>query len=189
MPNWFLSILAFFKKPIVAPVPTMTTLVPPVKSIRNVINPKKNMPQVPPKYLFDSQQNAKHTVRVICDEMLPLERNVLIDGKMYLPKDVIYACIEQESDFYNYLPSGNPTVCHNKNAAGVVTSSDWGICQINDTKGWYIGPAPLPFPSVEFLLANPELAVRFMIKMYKGGQLDKWVSYSSGAFKQFLPQN
>lgn len=129
------------------------------------------------KYLFNTQEDARHSIRVLCDEA----------GLSFDDKNTLTACIYQESEFFNILPNGLPVQCQNKNKAGVLTSTDWGIVQINDTKGWYIGPAPLPFPSVQFLLDNPEKAVRFMIKMMQQGMLRKWVSYSSGAYKRWLP--
>lgn len=133
-------------------------------------------------YKFDTPQNARHSVRLICDEMLPLKRTVLVNGRYYLPKDVICACIEQESQFRNSAKN------YNRNAAGKITSTDWGICQINDTPGWHIGPG-LAFPSVEYVVAHPEEAVRYMIRMFKAGKLSLWVSYKSGAYERYLPQN
>lgn len=142
-------------------------------------NPSTAVP-VKPQYLFDTQQNSQHSVREICD----------LEGLNLYEKSVIYACIEQESQFYNYLPSGKPTIHENYAKDGkTLLSTDWGICQINDTHGWYIGTAPLPFPSVDFLMANPDKAVMFMCRMAIEGELGKWVSYSSGAYEKFMPTN
>ncbi len=63
----------------------------------------------------------------------------------------------------------------NKNAQGKVTSTDWGIIQVNDY--WHIG-AKKDFPSVEYVLANPEACVRWMCKMFKAGKANLWVCHN-----------
>ena len=152
-----------------APAVVQPKPVPPVKPEQVIERPPKPVPPAPPKYLFDTVQNARHSIRVICDEM-----NLTL-----YQKNVITACIEQESGFKNWAV--------NKNIRnGKVSSTDWGICQINDTPGWHIGPG-LTFPSVEFLLAHPEDAVRYMVRMMRAGKLDLWVSYSSGAYLKYMP--
>lgn len=143
----------------------------------------------------------RHNVRVLCDNAgLSLVPNtpILIAGveKLFTPKDIICGCIEVESDFQTYyLPPdkrAGQVVKHQNfvldKATGlyVLSSTDWGMCQFNDTPGWYIGEG-LPFPSVEYLLANPQASVELMVKMFQEGQIGKWVSYSSGEFKQYLP--
>jgi len=124
---------------------------------------------VPTLYLWDNFKNSRHSVRVICDEM----------GLTLKEKNLICAVIQQESNF------NNKATCKNKNKKGEVTSTDWGICQINDTKGWHIGKG-LAFSSVGYLLEHPDEAVRYMIRMYKAGKLKLWVAYSSGAYKRYL---
>ena len=187
----------FHEKPVVAPVPapeaapaqaqssqapTMLTKDVGGKtiSVKNVLPVPAVAPSTTPKYLFDTIQNSQHSVREICDA----------EGLNLYEKSVIYACIEQESNFENYNKSGTPMIHENLAKDGkTLESTDWGICQINDTKGWYIGPAPLPFPSVDFLMANPDKAVAFMCRMAIEGELGKWVSYSSGAYEKFMPVN
>lgn len=122
-------------------------------------------------YLWNNAQNARHSVRVIGDEM----------GFTSFQKDVICACIQQESQF------NNNAIGRNKNSLGRVTSTDWGICQINDTKGWHIGVG-LAFPSVEYVIAHPDKVVRYMYSMYRAGKLKLWVSYSSGAYLKYMPK-
>ncbi len=135
-----------------------------------------DLPPEPQKYLFDTPQNSRHSIRVICDEM----------GLSVYNKNVITACIEQESGFYNYK-DGKPV--HRDNYyKGKLSSTDWGICQINDTPTWHIGPG-LAFPSVDYVLANPEEAVRYMVRMLKAGKIKLWVSYSSGEYEKYTPQN
>jgi hypothetical protein len=139
-----------------------------------------------PTYLWDTQANARHSVRLICDALgLSLFRTVLIDGKLYLPKDVICAVIMGESEFYNVLPNGNPTIHQNFRKDGTLGSTDWGICQINDR--YHIG-ANSDFPSVDYVMANPDKAVEFMVRMYLAGHINWWCAYTSGDYKQYLPQ-
>lgn len=66
-------------------------------------------------------------------------------------------------------------------ANGKVVSTDWGICQINDY--YHSGPNN---PSATYVVANPDAAVRYMARMFKAGKAGLWVSFSSGAYKQWL---
>ena len=143
----------------------------PIKPPNLPIAPNPQVVPTPPKYLWDNFANSRHSVRVICDE----EKLTLQE------KNLICAVIQQESNF------NNKATCKNKNKRGEITSTDWGICQINDTKGWHIGKG-LAFSSVEYLLEHPEEAVRYMIRMYKAGKLKLWVAFSSSAYKKFLPK-
>lgn len=111
--------------------------------------------------------NAYHNVRVLCD----------LAGLTVQEKNIICACIYQESQFEN------TAMCRNRNSGGVVTSTDWGICQINDY--FHIGEKK-DFPSVQYVLANPETVVNWMIQQYREGNLDMWVSYTSGAYLYWL---
>jgi hypothetical protein len=119
--------------------------------------------------LWDTPEHSRYNVRKICDEM----------GLSAAEKNLICACIFQESGFLN------TAVCHNKNSKGEVISSDHGIVQINTR--WHIGEGKT-FPSVEYVVNNPEIMVRWMISMYKKGLLRLWVSYTSGAYKRWLVQ-
>lgn len=149
------------------------------------VDPPKPMPI---KYLWSTPAEARHSVRVLCDEMgLSLVPTVKVDGKLYTPKDVICACIMQESGFMNLRADGTPMINNNKNKLGRITSTDWGIVQINDTKGWHIGPG-LPFKDIADVVENPEKAVRYMITMFKAGKIRLWSSYATGAFKKYLPK-
>lgn len=118
---------------------------------------------VPPALDFSSPRAAYHSTRVLCDEL----------GLTFPQKNELCACIYQESRFNNGAVGKNPK------------STDWGIVQVNDTPGWHIGPG-LEFPSVQFVVANPETCVRWMIRMYKEGRINYWASHSSGAYKQWL---
>ncbi len=114
-----------------------------------------------------ASQNAYHNVRVLCDRA----------GLTIAEKNLICACIYQESGFKNTALGSN------RNAQGVVTSTDYGICQVNDY--YHIGNGK-DFPSVQYVLDNPANVVQWMISMYKHGMLKQWVSYSSGAYKKWL---
>lgn len=119
------------------------------------------------EYLWDTPENAKHSVRVICDE----------EGLALADKNILCAVVEGESGFYNTAKN------ENKRADGTVSSIDWGICQINDR--YHIGVGK-DFPSVDYVLANPDKAVRWMTKMYKAGLIDLWCAYSNGSYRKFL---
>lgn len=135
---------------------------------------------VPPvgDLLWDTHDNARHSIRVRCD----------VKGLNLHEKDLITACIEQESGCLNYRMVNEklvPTTNKNLNKDGSLSSTDWGICQINDY--FHIGDGK-DFPSVEFVMANPEKAVDYMINMYKAGRLSMWVSYTSGAYLKYMPK-
>jgi hypothetical protein len=121
-----------------------------------------------------TQQRAYHNTRVLCD----------LSGLTLEEKNLICACIMVESEFYNYLPDGQPTKHENLNADGSLSSTDWGLCQIND---WFhVAPHGAPFASVEFVLANPRACVQWMITCYKQGLLGQWDSYLHGSYRQYL---
>ena len=128
-----------------------------------------------PLLKWDTQKDAMHSVRVLCDE---LKLN-------WEQKAIICSCIWQESNFLNYRKPGVPMQGFNKDPkTGKVLSTDWGICQVNDY--WNIGPKKV-WPSKEFVVQNPEKMVRWMIQCYKQGRLNLWSSYKFGAYKQWMP--
>ena len=112
-------------------------------------------------------RNAYHNVRVLCD----------LSGLDLEEKNIICSCIYQESQFLN------TAICWNRDVHGNITSTDWGIVQCNDK--YHIGPGK-DFPSVQWVLANPQAMVQWMIDMMKQGRLDIWVSFSSGAYQHWL---
>jgi hypothetical protein len=120
-----------------------------------------------------TQQHNYHNVRVLCD----------LAGLTVDEKNVICACVYQESNFFNYEANGQPMRHLNTSADGTLLSTDWGIAQINDY--WHVTKYP-DFPSSAFIMANPQKAIQFMIDAYKGGGLNQWVSFSTGAYKQWL---
>ncbi len=128
---------------------------------------KPPSPMPPNAYLWDTPENSRHSVRVICDEM----------GLTLHEKNIITACIQVESGFKNSAIGRNM-----KN--GVLLSTDWGLVQINDYYNIGVGKY---WSSVKQVLDNPDKAVRWMITMFKQGKLNLWVSYSSGAYLKYMP--
>lgn len=130
-------------------------------------NVQQTQPTQLPPLLWDTPKNAWHAVRVLCDD----------EGLTLQQKDLICAVIYGESGFLNTARNDN------KNNAGVITSVDYGICQINSR--YHIG-MHLDFPSVQYVLDNPDIAVRFMISMYKAGKIGLWCAYQNGSYRNFL---
>lgn len=136
--------------------------------VANRKNGTEVTPVLPPpatteKLFWDTPEQAKHSVRVICDE----------EGLPFYLKNIMTDCVEQESGFRTQAKH------ENKNRQGVTTSTDWGIAQINDY--YNIGPGK-PFSSVAYVLANPEADIRWMARMFKAGKANLWSSYSTGAY-------
>lgn len=122
---------------------------------------------------FSTPQAAFHSTRVICDEI----------GLSYQKKNTLCACIYQESRFLT-----NPKPNQNKDPkTGKVWSTDYGIAQVNDY--FHIGPGK-EFPSVQWVLDNPEEIIRWMAGILeKTGRLQPWASYTSGAYLRWLPKS
>jgi|CXWL01.1.fsa_nt_gi hypothetical protein len=150
--------------PVMAPTATTT---PPIT------NPTETKTTEPPALLWDTPKQAFHSTRVLCD----------IHELTYDQKNIVCACIFRESEF------NNNAIGRNKDPkTGKVWSTDWGIVQVNDTKGWHIGKG-LRFSSVEDVLANPEKGVLWMIEEMKTtGRLQPWSSYTTKTYTQFLPK-
>lgn len=116
---------------------------------------------------WDNPKDARHSARVIMDTF----------NLRWAEKDLLCAVIMQESGFKNTARN------YNKNAQGVVTSTDYGICQINSR--YHIGEGKT-FPSVEYVLENPDKVVEWMVKTYQAGHLHWWCAYANGSYKQWL---
>lgn len=114
-----------------------------------------------PKYLWGTPDEARHSVRLICDEC----------GLSREAKDTICQVIRCESGFHT-----DATQANRNDTTGKITSVDYGICQMNSY--WYIGNNR-PIKSVEEALHDPEKCVRVMIKRYKEGGLEDWICYRS----------
>ncbi len=116
-----------------------------------------------PGYFWDTPVNARHSVRVICDE----------EGLTVEQKNTMCATIGGESGWH-VDAIGKP------NFDG---SCDYGICQIN-TKYW-IGQGK-QFPTTDYVLTHPEECVRWMCKQWKMGYRNWWYSYKNGRYLQFM---
>jgi len=131
---------------------------------------------VPPSLKWDTVKDARHSVRVICDE----------EGLSVKDKNDLCATVGAESGWQSYYLSGpkkgQPVKLDNIKD-GVVWSTDWGIAQINSY--WHIGKGKT-FPSSQFVLDNPEKCIRWMCKMWKAGHKDWWIAYKNGNYKKFL---
>ena len=144
------------------PAPVVETPAPPV--------PK------PPALSWETQKGAYKLTRIMCDEL----------GLTVEQKNILCACIYQESRFRNRLSSGKPVINQNIKA-GKVWSTDYGIIQVNDY--YHIG-AGKTFPSLEYVMDNPDKMVRWMVStIKKTGRLQPWSSYVSGAYEIWLSPN
>ncbi len=122
-------------------------------------------PPAPPKYFWDTPTDCRHSVRVICDE----------EGLTVEEKNLLSATLHCESNY-------NPQCVHPNVVNGKVTSTDYGICQINDY--YHIGLGK-DFPSADYVLHNPEACVRWMCKQWKAGLGRLWICYSKGLYQQY----
>lgn len=164
-----------------AEVPPPPKIEPP-KPVPPPTPPPAPKPAPKPVYDFSTPKAAYRSTRMLCDEMgVPYAKTLLINGKKYSRKDRICACIYQESGFKNTAKYENKDP-----KTGQVWSTDWGIVQVNDH--YHIGKGKT-FPSLQYLLDNPEKAVRWMIKMELAGELRLWSSYKFGHYKKWLTDN
>ena len=150
------------KTPLNAP-PAIVT--PPV--VPTIVNPDVLVAD------WTQRPNIYHNVRVLCD----------LAGLSFADKSVMCGVIYGESEFYNYLPDGKPVSHANLNADGSLSSTDWGLCEVNDF--FHIGEGK-DFPSVDYVMQNPEAVVKWMIGMYKAGKITMWDAYLSGNYKKYL---
>lgn len=135
-----------------------------------------NIPSMNPDsfmYAWDTPKHNYHNVRVLCDKA----------GLSLTEKNLLCSVVYQESEFYNYYPSGKPVENLNLNKDGSLSSTDWGLLEINDF--FHIGVGK-DFPSVDFVLKNPEKVVLWFIGMYRHGNLYQWSSYKLGLNRQWL---
>ena len=116
--------------------------------------------------LLDSPNNH-HNVRALCD----------LEGLTFAQKEVLTACVKIESDFRTQIT--HPNFYFDSTGVKHLGSTDYGICQWNSH---YHGSEITP----DQALNNPEMAVRLMCKYWLAGRMSQWVSYSSGAYKQWL---
>lgn len=132
------------------------------KEVKELEKKRAKIPIKVKKYLWDTPRQAKHSSRVIMDKY----------GLSWKEKNLLCAVIQCESGF-------NPKATH-KNKNG---TADWGIVMVNDY--YWIGKGK-KFPSADYVLNNPEVCVRWMIKEYKNGHLNWWICYKGGYYKKYL---
>lgn len=150
--------------------PTDEAAVPPI--VAPIATPAPIPAAVDPDsivYPWDTPAHMFHNTRVLAD----------LAGLSVDDKNVLSACIYQESQF------NNGAINHNRDSAGKILSTDWGLCQINDY--YHIGEGK-DFPTVQYVLENPDKVVAWMIAQQQHGGLKQWVSYTSGAYKAWLPE-
>lgn len=146
-------------------------------------------PPAPPlssEYIFDTPQNTEHSVRLLCDA----------EALTWDQKNELAGTIWGESRFKNFKEDGTPVINLNYeehtdgtfilDAEGnkILSSTDYGLCQINDH--YHIG-AGKDFPSVDYVMQNPRKVVEWMIKMYKAGKIDLWDAHLNGSYKEYVP--
>lgn len=156
--QWISRFIQWLNGPRITPVPDVPE--EPIKPVE----PPKPFP-VKPKYDWSTRATARHSVRVICDE----------EGLTVAQKNELCATVACESNFRTKITN------QNKRKDGTVASTDWGIAQINDY--YHIGKGK-SFPSVEYVLDNPEAVIRWMCKQWKKGNAKLWVCFSKGMYLQ-----
>lgn len=145
----------------------------PAEPVPSTSTVPSTVPESEPEPDWNDPRQAWHLTRVICDDV----------GLTYAQKNVLCACIYQESRFMNRHTDGRPMINENRKD-GKVWSTDWGICQVNDY--WNIGHGK-PFPSVDYVMEHPAEVVEWMAQIMKStGKLQPWSSYTSGAYEQWL---
>lgn len=110
-------------------------------------------------------ENCRHNVRVLCD----------LEGLNEKQKEDLSATVHCESNY-------NPACIHPNVVNGKVSSTDYGIAQINDY--WHIGEGK-DFPSSEYILQNPEAVIRWMCKQWLAGYGRAWVCYNKGMYNSY----
>lgn len=118
-----------------------------------MIDPDTNNPDL--LFAWDTPENCRHNVRAIAD----------LEGLTLDEKNDFSSTVHCESNY-------NPKCIHPNIINGHISSTDFGILQINDY--WHIGPGK-DFPSSDFVLNNPEACVRWGAKQWKAGNGKMWV--------------
>ncbi len=114
---------------------------------------------------WDDIATARHNVRVICDQ----------EGLSVSQKDQLSATLHCESGY-------NVNCIHPNTLNGEITSTDYGICQVNDY--YHIGVGK-DFPSSEYVISHPEAVVRWMAKKWLAGEARQWVCFSKVMYQHF----
>lgn len=126
------------------------------------VNPKDDPDIILP---WTTPENCRHNVRAICD----------LAGLSVKEKNLISQVVHCESNY-------NPHCVHENVVGGKVSSTDFGIVQVNDY--WWIGKNKR-FPTAQYVLDNPQECVEWMIERYKQGYLSNWVCYSKNLYVRY----
>ena len=125
------------------------------------------MPNVDTLVPWTGKENCRHNVRVICD----------LEAFSEVMKDDLSSTVHCESNY-------NPACVHPNIFNGKVSTTDYGIAQINDY--WHIGEGK-DFPSTQFVLDNPEACIRWMCKEFLAGRGREWVCKLRSLNKMYTP--
>lgn len=178
--NLLAAIFAFFTALPPIPVAAQETTLPQNEPVVVVPPTPPLVHPLMPTYDWSTPAAARKSARVICDEEgLPLGRIISVKDKLYQLKDILCACIMQESRF-------KPNAIGKLNTNG---TQDFGLCQFNNGKlkgvPLWIGQGAT-FSSVQEVLDNPEKNVRIMARCFKAGQMNLWSSYKYDQYQQWL---
>ena len=116
---------------------------------------------------WEGEENCRHNVRVICD----------LEGLLFAEKNALSQTVHCESNY-------NPACVHENIVNGKVSSTDFGIAQINDF--WHIGTGK-DFPSSQYVLENPEACIRWMCKQWLAGNSNAWVCHLKSLYLNYTP--
>lgn len=137
----------------------------PLNASQSDAAPQLPIPSQEGPFLWETAAEARHSVRVICDE----------EGLTVAQKNMLSQVVHCESNY-------NPGCVHPNVVNGKVTSTDFGIAQINDY--YHIGKGK-DFPSAQFVLDNPEACIRWMCKQMKAGHINLWVCASRNLYRAY----
>ena len=121
-------------------------------------------PVVEPKYDWSTQEKARHSVRVICDE----------EGLSVKDKNELCATVGGESGWKPRQKSLKP------NFDG---THDHGIIQLNEK--YWIGEGKL-YPNIEAVYNDPEGCIRWMCRQWNGGNKEWWYAFKNGSYKKYM---
>ena len=79
----------------------------------------------------------------------------------------------------------NPDCVHRNLVDGKVSTTDYGLCQVNDY--WHIGTGK-SFPTSQYVLENPLECLKWMAKEFIDGNQHLWVCYLRGMYKDYIPK-
>lgn len=152
------------------PLPAPVTNLNPEPIDNQLTTPTEPIVKYP--YLWDTKENVRHSIRLICDE----------EGLTVAQKNDLSATLKCETGY-------KPLLVHDNVVNGVVETKDYGLCAVNDW--WHIANSypnnpGKDFPSTQYVLDNPEVVMRWMCKQWKNGNAKAWVCYSRGLYKQYL---